>query len=159
MAFADDLLEQAYHLANRESAHPKQASLRRAVSTAYYALFHFLIDEAVGNWSIARQRRILARTFDHAKMKNVCVEQVKNFESRGSPAEGLQLRNVAHAFTILQQQRHIAEYDNGFEWSRTAAVGEIDLTRSAFQDWRAIRATEAAQDYLLNLFLPKLPRQ
>jgi hypothetical protein len=38
MSFADDLLEQAYHLANRESKKPKQASLRRAVSTAYYAL-------------------------------------------------------------------------------------------------------------------------
>ena len=54
MAFADDLLEQAYHLANRESGDPKQASLRRAVSTAYYALFHLLIDEAVGNWGVAR---------------------------------------------------------------------------------------------------------
>jgi len=41
---------------------PKQASLRRAVSTAYYALFHLLIDEAVskvgggnGTASIPRQ--------------------------------------------------------------------------------------------------------
>src|ERR1017187_5772227 len=33
MSFADDLLEQAYHLANRERKNPKQASLRRAVST------------------------------------------------------------------------------------------------------------------------------
>jgi uncharacterized protein (UPF0332 family) len=47
MAFADDLLEQAYHLANRDRENPKQASLRRAVSTAYYALYHLLIDEAV----------------------------------------------------------------------------------------------------------------
>jgi hypothetical protein len=69
MAFAADLLEQAYHLANLESGEPKQASLRRAVSTAYYALFHLLIDEAVGNWGVARQRSILARTFDHGKMK------------------------------------------------------------------------------------------
>ena len=52
MAFADDLLEQAYHLANREQEDPGQASLRRAVSTACYALFHLLIDEAVGNWSV-----------------------------------------------------------------------------------------------------------
>lgn len=72
MAFADDLLEQAYHLANLESDEPKQASLRRAVSTAYYALFHLLIDEAVGNWGVTRQRSILARTFDHGKMKGIC---------------------------------------------------------------------------------------
>ena len=40
MSFPNDLLEQARHLANREPKRPKQASLRRAVSTAYYALFH-----------------------------------------------------------------------------------------------------------------------
>jgi len=70
MAFADDLLEQAYHLANLETGDPKQSSLRRSVSTAYYALFHLLIDEAVGNWGVARQRSILARTFDHGKMND-----------------------------------------------------------------------------------------
>jgi len=46
MAFAQDLLEQSSHLANREPRRPRQASLRRAVSTAYYALFHLLIQEA-----------------------------------------------------------------------------------------------------------------
>jgi len=49
MPFADDLLKQAYHLASKERKNPKQASLRRAVSTAYHALVHLLIDEAVGN--------------------------------------------------------------------------------------------------------------
>jgi len=88
MPFADDLLEQAYHLAKRERKHPKQASLRRAVSTAYYALFHLLIDEAVGNWGIVRQRSILARTFDHGKMRSVCDDHVKRFYSAGSPAAG-----------------------------------------------------------------------
>jgi hypothetical protein len=79
MSFADDLLEQAYHLANRERKNPKQASLRRAVSTAYYALFHLLIEEAVSNWSIARQRSILARIFDHGKMRSVGEDHIRNF--------------------------------------------------------------------------------
>jgi hypothetical protein len=79
MAFADDLLEQAEFLANREPVHPKQASLRRAVSTAYYALFHLLIGEAVGNWGIARQRSVLARTFDHAKMKSALRSSCHEF--------------------------------------------------------------------------------
>jgi uncharacterized protein (UPF0332 family) len=48
-SFADDLLQQAYHLARKERLNPRQASLRRAVSTAYYALFHLLIDEATAN--------------------------------------------------------------------------------------------------------------
>jgi hypothetical protein len=105
MAFADDLLEQAYHLANMDVGEPKQASLRRAVSTAYYALFHLLIDEAVGNWTVVRQRSILARTFDHGKMKKVCEDHVNQFFSSGSPAAGLQLMKVAQTFAMLQQKR------------------------------------------------------
>lgn len=71
MSFADDLLEQAHHLAYREADDPRQASLRRAVSTAYYALFHSLVDEAVGQWGVERQRGMLGRTFEHGKMKGI----------------------------------------------------------------------------------------
>jgi hypothetical protein len=158
MSFADDLLELAYHLANRESGEPKQASLRRAVSTAYYALFHLLIDEAVGHWGIVRQRSILARTFDHGKMKNVCEDHVRIFFSSGSPASGLQLKAVAHAFIQSQQNRHAADYDNAISWSRADAIGDVNLVNAAFVDWRAIRTHPAAHDYLLTLFLTKLPR-
>ena len=63
MSFADQLLEQPDHLANREKKRPRQASLRRAVSTAYYALFHFLIFEATKNWKRVEQRNALARVF------------------------------------------------------------------------------------------------
>ena len=139
MAFADDLLEQAEFLVNREPANPKQASLRRAVSTSYYALFHLLIDEAVGNWSVARQRSVLARTFDHAKMKNVCEAHVTSFYRAGSPAAGVQLKNVAQTFGTLQQQRHVADYDNGFHWQLTDAVAQVDLASAAFMDWLAVR--------------------
>jgi uncharacterized protein (UPF0332 family) len=156
MAFADDLLEQAYHLARRERKNPTQASLRRAVSTAYYALFHLLIDEAVGNWAVERQRSVLARTFDHGRMKKVCEDYVNNYYSSGQPSALLKLKNVAHAFLLLQEQRHKADYDNSFEWSRTNAVAAIDLASSAFSDWRSIRKQVSAQDYLLALFLPKI---
>ena len=53
MPFPNDLLEQARHLANREPKRPKQASLRRAVSAAYYALFHLLAAETAKNWKRA----------------------------------------------------------------------------------------------------------
>jgi|SRR5271168_950959 len=158
MAFADDLLEQAYHLANLESGEPKQASLRRAVSTAYYALFHLLIDEAVGNWGVTRQRSTLARVFEHRRMKDVCEDITRMFYSSGQPASGAQLKNVAYAFVELQEKRHIADYDNSFVWFRTDAIATVDLGTSAFHDWRAIRTEDSAQDFLLQLFLPKLPR-
>lgn len=56
MALCDDLLEQAFHLARREPTRPRQASLRRALSTSYYALFHFLAAEAAANWKAPEQR-------------------------------------------------------------------------------------------------------
>ena len=70
MPFPDHLLEQAQHLANRERKRPRQASLRRAVSTAYYALFHLLVSEAILNWKRVDQRHLLARFFEHGKMKS-----------------------------------------------------------------------------------------
>ena len=65
MALADDLLEQAQHLAMRDPKRPRQASLRRAVSTAYYALFHLLIAATIVNWKNLHQRSQVARGFDH----------------------------------------------------------------------------------------------
>ena len=46
MTLANDLLAQAKHLATKEPRRPRDASLRRAVSSAYYALFHLLTAEA-----------------------------------------------------------------------------------------------------------------
>src|SRR5579859_5592687 len=69
MAFHDDLLRQSLQLIHNEPRNPKQASLRRAVSTAYYALFHLLISEAVSNWSRVSLRTALGRAFDHNTMK------------------------------------------------------------------------------------------
>jgi hypothetical protein len=70
----EHLLEQARHLAGRERTRPRQASLRRALSTAYYALFHFLIREAVRqigpNLSEENYNRAY-RWFDHGAMIRV----------------------------------------------------------------------------------------
>jgi hypothetical protein len=66
---------------------------------------------------------------------------------------------VAHAFILSQQKRHAADYDNAVSWSRANTIVDLDLVSAAFNGWRAIRTQDAAQDYLLTLFLPKLPRQ
>src|SRR3954454_8553437 len=104
MSFPDDLLEQANHLAQRETGDPVQASLRRAVSTAYYALFHLLIDEAVTKWSVERQRSRLARTFEHSAMKGICDNMVKSAKNGGN--EPPEINTVALNFIQLQQHRH-----------------------------------------------------
>src|SRR5437899_999989 len=69
MAYSDELLELAQDIANLHAQRPHQPSLRRAVSTAYYALFHLLISEATSNWGRPELRAILAQVFDHGPTK------------------------------------------------------------------------------------------
>jgi hypothetical protein len=114
MSLHDDLLEQAQHLANRERKQPRQASLRRAISSAYYALFHLLISEAVSKWKVSAQRPQLARIFEHARM-NAASERVLNvkvFPFTGQdPAVVGHLKKVATTFSQLCEQRQPADYD------------------------------------------------
>jgi len=56
-------------LLNKEPKLLPQASLRRSVSTAYYALFHLLIQDASANWSRLDTRDYLARAFEHKTMR------------------------------------------------------------------------------------------
>jgi uncharacterized protein (UPF0332 family) len=158
MSFAQDLLEQAQHLVDWDGANPKQASLRRAVSTAYYALFHLLIDEAMGHWSVARHRGRLTRTFEHGSMKRVCDDCVRSFYSAGKPASARLLKDVAETFSELQLNRHTADYDNSFIWTKADAEEWIARTGLAFTYWNGIRTQDAAQDFILSLFFPKLTR-
>ncbi len=102
MGLAEDLLEQTEHLAKRDEKRPRQASLRRAVSTTYYAIFHLLVSEAVTYWKIERHRATLARSFEHKRMKDIC-SRLKSQDA--------DLLAVANAFVQFQQARHLADYD------------------------------------------------
>lgn len=150
MAFHNDLLKQAVQLAHNEVKKPKQASLRRAVSTAYYALFHFLIHEAVSNWSHKESRVKLGRAFDHRLMKSAC----NRFQKTGEQELDRQIvSSVAKTFIRLQDKRHIADYNNSTFWSRTEALREVKAVQQAFEDWKLVRKTDRARDFLLSLLL------
>lgn len=121
MTLHRDLMHQARMLARHEPERPRQASLRRAVSAAYYALFHLLTSEALnclitgtGRESL---RAVLRRAFDHATMEETYREIVK--PNAGKLAKGLDgnavpvaLKDVAEAFVEIQQARHEADYDS-----------------------------------------------
>lgn len=156
MSFASDLLEQATHLAHREPEVPKQASLRRAVSTAYYALFHLLIDEAVNKWAVDRQRSALARTIDHVGIKEKCADLLKRAKRDSDVPAGL--TTVAQHFIELRAQRSLADYDNSKQWSRADVQDVLDSTESAFSAWTTIRHQPIAEDFLMQLLFPKLPK-
>ena len=156
MAFAEDLLKQAFLLLNKDSKNPTQASLRRSVSTAYYALFHLLIQEASANWSRAETRDYLARAFDHRTMKQACTWAENatydaTYDATLSPQVITKLRSVARAFRELQLQRHLADYSNATKWDRIKASAKVDQAKTAFHDWKSIRDEFVAQKYLVSL--------
>ena len=159
MPYPDDLLEQAWHLAKREKKKPRQASLRRAVSTAYYALFHLLIHEATLNWRRVDQRGVFARFFEHGKMRNASKKQADDLNAffKTNPPAGHQLDTAQHLhlvadiFSKAQEQRHAADYDTAKIWARTDIVGLIERVDSAFKSWQTIREEPTAQTYLISL--------
>src|SRR3981081_1933135 len=119
MALHHDLLDQASHLALRESRRPRQASLRRAVSSAYYALFHLLVEEGARRFTPpqpAQMRLQVRRAFAHGDMRNVCRQFAAGSTSRATAqllqaAIEPQLRQVAQVFVELHDARHEADYD------------------------------------------------
>ena len=155
MAYSDGLLQLAAELANLDVAEPRQASLRRSISTAYYALFHKLIEESTANWAHTGLRTELGRVFEHGKMKSACAErsrQLNVLARNGIATEGGQkLLLVVDAFLVLQEARHLADYDNGKEWTRTDALEHIALAAEAFTSWSAIRDDDDAQAVLVAL--------
>jgi len=94
----EGLLEQAQHLARREPKRPRQASLRRAISTAYYALFHLLISEAILSWKRVEDRDDLARMFEHTNMKTACAN--KRDELNGEFKKIKKTASAAHELTV-----------------------------------------------------------
>lgn len=108
MGLADELLEDARHLAEKGIAEKRSSCMRRAVSTAYYAVFHFLVEEFVGNWPFPDQRARLARMFDHRKMRDAPFTPI---DEKNPTATEAALVDVKTAFRQLQADRHRADYD------------------------------------------------
>lgn len=164
MPLAHDLLEQAQFLVRREKRKPKQASLRRAVSTAYYAAFHLLGADAAsqaGPPNPIGLRVQLQRSLEHGAMK----ETARRFESKTPPTIVKRLVpatipsglvDVAKCFVRLQEERHSADYDLTSPFDRARAQNAVDLSIRLFRYWEKVRATDEARVFLACLMFPKL---
>jgi hypothetical protein len=154
MAYHDELIQHAIFLSELDIGNePKQVDLRRAVSAAYYGLFHLFTTEAAENWKNAHQRDRFARMFDHGRMKT-CCSRISSRPLPSDPAEipaAANLKLIADSFVKLQQARHIADYDSSRVWSRTQVWEMITQAEDAIAAWSNIREKDMAQDYLLDL--------
>lgn len=109
--FHDDLIATAKELAVSGRGRPRNSNLRRAVSTAYYALFHCLAtdcaDLLVGGRGANRSDtawRQAYRALEHGNARRQCSrDEISRF-----PAG---IRDFADAFVEAQGKRHAADYD------------------------------------------------
>lgn len=160
-----DLLSQAHSLAMFEKGKPKQASLRRAVSCAYYALFHLLVMEGaalLGSRLSNDARAKLRRSFTHAEMKQVCASYTQLQTKFNPQIAGLltfpippELREVANMFVFLQDERHKADYDISVRFSRPDVLLAVSDLKKVFLKWKTTRTSDNAKVFLADLLLRK----
>jgi uncharacterized protein (UPF0332 family) len=154
-----ELIEQAHFLANRETKNPRQASLRRAVSSAYYALFHLLLYEATHMLFPATPsglRERASRAFSHGDANAVCQQWAKGngivTELITEPIQD-ELKTIAAALVDLQEERHKADYDLTEVFDKVGVLESIEKARKAMEAWRSIRKSNNAKVFLSSLLL------
>jgi len=131
------------------------ARIRRSISTSYYALFHFVLDEVglrlVGTSNDLRiRRRILARTITHKGAK-VSFDKVRGTNIDASVEDFLRpkghaggqirtpafVQTLAKAFIDAQAKRHDADYDLNTPLSENDARLLRSRVKRAIDGWRA----------------------
>ena len=120
-----DLIEAARGLTELSRRRPAQANLRRAVSTAYYAMFHRLARVAAD--SLVGRRRNEAwhqvyRALEHGSARKACGN--KQAMSRFA----YQIQGLAETFVTLQTLQHLrhkADYALEARYEKLEVLGAI----------------------------------
>jgi hypothetical protein len=166
-SYDDELLETARRLLVRRGGQRGRlpsARIRRSISTSYYALFHFVLDEVgarvVGAHNdLRRRRRILSRTLTHQGTK-ATLDKVRGARVDASVEDFLRppgvasaplspplfVRNLANAFIDAQAKRHDADYDLNKPLSELDARILRTRARRVIEGWRAAN-TAADRDF------------
>lgn len=123
------LLHTARLLADADPRRPSEANLRRAISTAYYAVFDALAragaDLVVGRARQPRPEWIKTyRALEHRAAR-------QGLRQVGPATYSSEAVRFASAFVTLQVERHKADYDPGLVVYRANAKALIDEAATA----------------------------
>jgi hypothetical protein len=150
----EELLRQAETLAG--NAEPSQADLRRAISAAYYAVFHFCstaaADMILGASARSSPRyNLVYRSIDHSRFRAL-PKQVR--ESSITPANGFgKIADFAKITANLNEQRNLADYDPSKSYDAAGVRVVISQARLAIDWFRS--CTQEQQEACLMLLLFK----
>jgi len=163
----DHLFDQADRLAAvPASGRPRQVDLRRAISSAWYGVFHFtmatLADEVVGVSPRSSSRYgLVYRSLDHRTLRDIRGDIAKQTPPRRFapylPLDGFGADIQAFARTTidLQEKRHRADYNPEPRYRSSEATLAIGYARSAVRHFG--RASQERKKAFLTLLLC-LPR-
>lgn len=133
----DDLLQTADELATRDRGRPREVSLRRAVSSAYYAIFHALAAtialDLLRPGADDETFAAMWRSMDHGADRRILL--APRSESEIGPG----LSSVGLIFARLQEARYRADYDpRPFPFTGRETIELIAEARQAVDQIRAL---------------------
>ena len=149
MGLADEFLDDSKELAALSYANQRPSHMRRAISTAYCAVFHLFVEDFVVHWEFEDQRARLGRMFNHGSMRNAAYTPKKKNDP--TPLEK-ELIDVITAFGQLQKDRQRADYDSGWKLVETDVRNSVTLAEDVFAKWRKIKDEAIARHHLLSMF-------
>ncbi|HJT40329.1 MAG TPA: hypothetical protein VJ762_08370 [Sphingobium sp.] len=161
------LLEQSESLASASPDRPlRQADLRRAISAAYYGVFHYMLtagaDQFVGS-DLRKSRRytLVYRSVDHRSLRDICMEAKKSTPGakyqKYVPKAGFgeEIQSFANMVLELQEKRHDADYDPSQWVTRTDAKLALTIARSAIERFESASLLQRKYFLTLLLFSPR----
>jgi hypothetical protein len=163
----DHLLDQADGLiAPPRSGAPRQVNLRRAISNAYYSVFHAIAAEAADIFIGRMQRQspmyeLVYRSIDHKSLRKLSEDVKKptmpERYSKYVPTGGLgpDLVAVATAIAELQEKRHRADYDPLFRVQMSDALLAVETSRTALARFRRANRNNRKVFLSLLVFAPR----
>ena len=163
----DHLLEQADRLITPlAGGAPRQADLRRAISNAYYGLFHAVVTEAADDFVGASHRQtprysLIYRSVDHRWLRTLCEDIAKHtlprkYDNYQPPGGfGPDLTAFATALVDLQEKRHLADYDPLLRVRTSDAISAVDTGRTALARLRSANRARRKAFLTLVVFSPR----
>ena len=120
------------------SRRPRQTNLRRAVSTAYYALFHSLAtccaDMLVGGSGSNRSGPAWRQTY-RALQHNTARRRCSHATIKLFPNE---LQDFASRFADMQAKRERADYDPEGTFDKSVVLQDVDLAEMAISQFAKV---------------------
>ncbi|AYO85689.1 hypothetical protein [Methylobacterium brachiatum] len=126
-----DLLDVAESLARQSGRmNLRKAAMRRAVSSAYYAVFHafcFVCASVIVGWKRSAELESVYRMLDHGQIR-------KRLTSPEAAQIAPDVARIGATFTVLQERRHLANYSSpALPVSRNETLAILARAREAVE--------------------------